>query len=88
MYHLAPDISMAETEYGIALLNQASGQYWNLNPTGAIVLRAALESEDLGPAVDRLASEFTVRREDAERDVHDMVVQLLDGRILVAGEPA
>ena len=88
MYHLAPDISMAETEYGTALLNQDSGQYWNLNPTGAIVLRAALESEDLGPAVDRLASEFTVSREDAERDVHDMVVQLLDGRILVAGEPA
>ncbi len=88
MYTLAADISTVDTEYGIALLHQKRGEYWNLNPTGAIVLRSALESADLSRAVDRLTSEFDVERAVAEQDVGEIVAHLLSAGILVRGEPA
>ena len=33
---LRDGVSAADTDYGIALLDEDSGQYWNLNPTGAL----------------------------------------------------
>ena len=36
---LRDGVSAADTDYGIALLDEDSGQYWNLNPTGALALR-------------------------------------------------
>ena len=40
---LRDGVSAADTDYGITLLDEDSGQYWNLNPTGALVLRTLLE---------------------------------------------
>lgn len=88
MYTLAPDVSAVDTDYGIAVLHQARGEYYNLNPTAAIVLRSALVSDDLGVAVERLTSEFAVSREVAEQDVGDLVAQLVAAGIIVPGEPA
>ncbi|MEV0384990.1 lasso peptide biosynthesis PqqD family chaperone [Nonomuraea sp. NPDC050643] len=87
MYALAPDISAVDTDYGIALLHHARGQYWNLNPSGAIVLRSALESDDLGRAVEALMSEYDVARPTAEKDVGDVVGGLLAAGILVEAGP-
>ncbi|MFI6290855.1 lasso peptide biosynthesis PqqD family chaperone [Nonomuraea sp. NPDC050790] len=83
MYALAPDISAVDTEYGIALLHEVRGQYWSLNPTGAVVLRSALESGDPGHAVDRLVAAFDVDGGEAAQDVASLMNSLLSMGILV-----
>ena len=40
---LRDHVSAAQTDYGIALLDEDSGQYWNLNPTGGLVLHTLLD---------------------------------------------
>ena len=42
MLQLRDGVSAADTEYGMALLDEDSGQYWNLNPTAALALRTLL----------------------------------------------
>lgn len=44
---LRADVSTADTEEGTVLLDERSGRYWQLNPTGALVLRLLLD--DLAP---------------------------------------
>ncbi|MFI6291488.1 lasso peptide biosynthesis PqqD family chaperone [Nonomuraea sp. NPDC050790] len=88
MYALAPDISTVDTEYGIALLHQARGEYWNLNPSGAIVLRAALTG---GPesAVAALVEAYGVDTPTATHDVQEVLAGLLAAGILLPdGEAA
>ena len=33
---LRDGVSTANTDYGVMLLDEYSGQYWNLNPTAAV----------------------------------------------------
>ena len=42
MLQLRDGVSAADTDYGMALLDEDSGQYWNLNPTAALALRTLL----------------------------------------------
>jgi hypothetical protein len=44
----------AETEYGIVLLDGDSGEYFDLNPTGALVLRTLLGGATAGEAARTL----------------------------------
>ena len=53
-------VSSAETDYGIMLLDEDSGRYWNLNPTAALVLRTLLDG---GP--DQAAHELAERSVEA-----------------------
>ena len=40
---LRDGVSSADTDYGTVLLDEDSGQYWNLNPTAALALRTLLD---------------------------------------------
>ena len=40
--NLRPGVSTADTDYGTTLLDEHSGEYFTLNPTGALVLRTLL----------------------------------------------
>ena len=40
---LRPGVSTADTDYGTTLLDEDSGEYFTLNPTGALVLRTLLD---------------------------------------------
>ena len=64
---LRDGVSAAETDYGITLLDEDSGRYWNLNPTGALALRTLLDG---GPAqaVQELTEEYSVGAETASRE--------------------
>jgi Coenzyme PQQ synthesis protein D (PqqD) len=66
-------VSTAETDYGTTLLDEDSGQYWNLNPTGVIVLRTLLEGGTPAQAVQELTAQYAVDAETASRDVEDLV---------------
>jgi Coenzyme PQQ synthesis protein D (PqqD) len=70
---LRDGVSAAETENGITLLDEDSGQYWNLNPTGVVVLRTLLDGGTPAQAVQELTTQYAVDAETASRDVEDLV---------------
>jgi len=70
---LRDGVSTAETDYGTTLLDEDSGQYWNLNPTGVLVLRTLLEGGTPAQAVQELTAQYAVDADTATRDVEDLV---------------
>jgi hypothetical protein len=72
-FKLRERVSAADTEYGIVLLDEDSGEYWNLNPTGALVVRTLLDGGSAADAVERLVEEYAVDADAARQDVHDLV---------------
>jgi coenzyme PQQ synthesis protein D (PqqD) len=70
---LRDGVSTADTDYGIALLDEDSGEYWNLNPTGALVLRTLLEGGTSTAAAQALAETYDVDAGTASRDVQDLL---------------
>ncbi len=73
---LRDGVSVADTEYGVVLLDEVSGEFWNLNPTGALVLRALLAEGSVERATDELTVQYAVDRENASRDVQELVAAL------------
>ena len=71
--NLRDGVSTADTDYGIALLDEDSGEYWNLNPTGALVLRTLLEGGTSTDAAQALAETYDVDAGSASRDVQDLL---------------
>ncbi|EME99328.1 lasso peptide biosynthesis PqqD family chaperone [Streptomyces mobaraensis NBRC 13819 = DSM 40847] len=74
----APDVATAETEYGTVLLDQRKGRYWELNPTGTLVVRTLLDGGGEADAVEALVGAFAVDRERAAADVAALVALLRD----------
>ena len=73
---LRTGVSTAEVEYGTALLDEDRGEYWNLNPTGALVLQTLLSGSSRDEAAETLAAEFGIDIEDAVRDVDELIENL------------
>ncbi|MFF5703545.1 lasso peptide biosynthesis PqqD family chaperone [Streptomyces sp. NPDC012794] len=65
MCTLKPGVLLTETEYGMALLDQKSAEYWTLNPTAALVLRELLD----GHGAERAAAALVERYEGVDADV-------------------
>ena len=70
---LRDGVSAADTDYGTALLDEDSGEYWNLNPTGALVLRTLLEGGTSTDAVQVLVERYDIDADSASRDVQDLL---------------
>ncbi|HEX2774700.1 MAG TPA: lasso peptide biosynthesis PqqD family chaperone [Micromonosporaceae bacterium] len=73
MLKLRPGVSTADTEYGIVLLDEDSGEYWNLNPSGALVLRTLLDGGNPAQAVQQLTEQYAVDPHTARQDVEDLI---------------
>jgi len=73
MLKLRDGVSTADTEYGVVLLDENSGDYWNLNPTGALVLRTLLDGGSTAEAVHHLTEQYAVHPETARQDVDDLL---------------
>ncbi|MFJ9850278.1 lasso peptide biosynthesis PqqD family chaperone [Streptomyces sp. NPDC101150] len=58
MVTLKPGVLLTETEYGMALLDQKSAEYWTLNPTAAVVLRTLLDGRGTEQAVEALTRQY------------------------------
>ncbi|WP_165988446.1 lasso peptide biosynthesis PqqD family chaperone [Streptomyces sp. YIM 98790] len=78
----AAGVSTAETDYGTVLLNERTGDYWELNPTGALVVGTLLAGGDEQAAVAALASEFDVTAEEAHQDVTALIADLRASELL------
>jgi len=70
---LRDGVSAADTDSGIALLDEDSGEYWNLNPTGALVLRTLLEGGTSAEAIRALSEQYDVDAGTAGRDVEELL---------------
>jgi hypothetical protein len=73
MLKLRDGVSTADTDYGLAVLDEDSGEYWNLNPTGALVLRTLLEGGTPEQAVQALTQQYAIDVDTASRDVQDLM---------------
>lgn len=73
---LREGVSTVDTEYGVALLDEDSGQYWNLNPTGGLVLRTVVGGGTADDAARALVETYTVDFDDARRDVGVIIDEL------------
>ncbi|MFI8218686.1 lasso peptide biosynthesis PqqD family chaperone [Streptomyces sp. NPDC085932] len=77
-----PDVSTAETAYGTVLLDERSGDYWELNPTATLVVTTLLRGGDEAAAADALVARFDVDRAGAERDVTALVRELREAGLV------
>ncbi|WP_131746961.1 lasso peptide biosynthesis PqqD family chaperone [Frankia sp. Cppng1_Ct_nod] len=73
-----------ETDYGTALLDERSGRYWTLNPTGTFVLRLLLDGRTTTEVSDAVANRYNVDTTAAGRDVRALLTQLHAVGLLVA----
>jgi hypothetical protein len=83
---LRDSLTVTDTEYGTVLLDETRGEYWNLNPTGALILRSVLAGRTPEQAARELVEEFDVGSEAAHADVgallgHMQSVGLLEGAV-------
>ncbi|MBM4792951.1 lasso peptide biosynthesis PqqD family chaperone [Streptomyces sioyaensis] len=69
-------VSTAATDYGTVLLDERSGQYWELNPTASLIVTTLLAGGDETAAADALLAEFGIDRTRAEQDVATLVEEL------------
>ncbi|WP_158880514.1 lasso peptide biosynthesis PqqD family chaperone [Amycolatopsis anabasis] len=70
------DVSIADTEYGTVLLDERSGRYWQLNPTGVLVVRALMDGKSADEAVVALTEEYQVGQTRARQDVTALLHRL------------
>ncbi len=66
---LRPDIATTGTDDGLVLLDERTGRYWQLNPTGADVLAALLEGRHPDDIAGGLAARYRIDIHQAHRDV-------------------
>lgn len=75
-FTLRDGISIAEVDYGTALLDEDRGEYWNLNPTGALILQTLLAGGTVEQAAHAVAEQYAVDPETAGLDTRQLVDEL------------
>ncbi|MFF1278844.1 lasso peptide biosynthesis PqqD family chaperone [Streptomyces marokkonensis] len=81
---LRPGVVTADTEYGMALLDQNSGEYFTLNPTAALIVRTLLDGTSRQQAVTTLTDQYDVTAEQVEEDITRILQELRAARLLAA----
>jgi hypothetical protein len=79
---LRPGVFDTETEYGIVLLDGNSGEYYDLNPTGALVLRTLLTGATAEQAAQALTEQYAIGLDDATQDVRELLTHLRTTRLV------
>lgn len=69
-------VSISEVDYGTVLLDEDRGQYWTLNPTGALILQTLLGDGTNDQAARALAEQYAVEIDTANLDVQQLVEEL------------
>ncbi|MGP4110995.1 lasso peptide biosynthesis PqqD family chaperone [Streptomyces sp. 4N509B] len=85
---LSPDVVSCDTDDGLVLLDSRHGRYWQLNATGAAILRALLDGAGARHVAAELARRQPVSAERAARDVDALVAGLTRARLVEGGREA
>ncbi len=80
---LRRDVSATPTEEGMVLLDERASIYFQLNGTGALVLRSLLDGASLQAAANELTTRYSVTPEQASGDVAALVGSLRDAGLVV-----
>ncbi|MBG0567761.1 lasso peptide biosynthesis PqqD family chaperone [Actinoplanes aureus] len=73
---LRDDVVLNETEYGAILLDQRRGTYWQLNPTGTMIVKALLAEGDVETTARRLVERYDIELDSAREDVRALVAEM------------
>lgn len=73
---LRADVTTADTDEGMVLLDERAGRYWQLNSTGALVLRLLLDGAAPHQIARTLADRHAVSTEQATADVVTFLTHL------------
>jgi Coenzyme PQQ synthesis protein D (PqqD) len=76
IFQLRADVTTADTDDGMVLLDERTGRYWQLNQTGARVLRLLLDSATPHQVAQTLAAQHPVSTEQATADVTAFLARL------------
>lgn len=79
---LRPGVSATETDYGTTLLDEDSGEFFNLNPSGSLVLRTLLGGGTTTQAARALSEEYAVDAGTADQDVAGLVAELRSAELV------
>ncbi|MDN3025986.1 lasso peptide biosynthesis PqqD family chaperone [Streptomyces sp. S.PB5] len=82
MHRLRADVSACAVDDGMVLLDERVGRYWQLNGTGALVVRSLLDGATPAQIVERLAATRPVTRERVAADVTALVSHLVRERLV------
>jgi Coenzyme PQQ synthesis protein D (PqqD) len=66
---LRPDIATTDTDDGLVLLDERTGHYWQLNPTGVHVLHALIEGHHPDQIAAELATRYRIEIQQAQHDI-------------------
>ncbi len=75
-------VSITEVDYGTVLLDEDCGQYWNLNPTGALILQTLLGGGTADQAARALVEQYAVEVDTASSDVQQLVEELCSAGLI------
>jgi hypothetical protein len=84
---LRADVSTTDTDDGLVLLDERAGRYWQLNPTGALVLRLLLDGVTPHQIAQNLADRHPVSTEQAAADVAALLERLHTAGLVDRGDP-
>ena len=79
---VSPDVLFQEVSGEIVLLDLESENYFGLDEVGARVWTLLSEGRHVGEVIDILLGEYEVNRETLERDVQDLLADLLKAGLL------
>lgn len=82
LIRLNTNVSTTPTEYGSVVLDEARGEYFQLNPVGTVVLQGLLRGQSPSEVAAGLAGEFEVSSGQAEQDVLTLLNQLREARLV------
>lgn len=82
--HLRADIATTDTDDGLVLLDERTGRYWQLNPTGAQVLHALLAGHHPGRITQDLVRRYHIDIEQAHHDITAVLDQLHAAKLVVS----
>lgn len=79
---LGKSVSVTETADGAVVLDQRSGKYWQLNPSGAVVLATLLAGGTPEQAAEAVVARYPVDADRALADVRALVAALRSARLV------
>jgi PqqD family protein of HPr-rel-A system len=79
---LLDHVLVTETEDGAVLLNERSGQYWQLNRSGWLIMQTLLHDGSPQTAAAALIARYPVESDQARADVEALLATLRNARLV------
>ncbi|WP_327738786.1 lasso peptide biosynthesis PqqD family chaperone [Streptomyces nojiriensis] len=81
-FKLHEHVSIVHTEYGSVLLDERTGKYFQLNPTGTEVATGLMEQHEPTDIARKLVAEYDIGEEQAEADIAALIEQLREAELV------